>query len=753
MQRSHHLTLVAWLSVCLFSGWIAPGPSDPLPRAGYPGLARQQPRVDIATLPEFTGYSGQISYFQGDDIDFHVSSPVANNAYQLFIYREGASRQLVHVQASEGPATVNAALADAEYGFEWPATATVPGNVTAAWPSGYYLARLEEAAVVNPPPLDAWDEVIPFLIKPAAPASKILVQFPTNTWLAYDDRFGRSPYTEPRTFHTSFHRPMKRYLKWIEGATGETVSDIEGYYLRWLEQNGYQVDVIANSDIVDSSILNPGNYRLFISVGHDEYWSKPMRNTLQAFIEGGGNVLFWSSNSIYYQVRFEDDRDTMLSYKLTSYASQHDPLWGVDDSLVTTHWALPPVNLPPTSLVGLSYHYGGVGVGGYAVYRTNDWAFQGAGLHDGAVIGNYPAIGDDILAQEVDATYYGWSGGRPAPVNTAQTGTPANFTILGVQASPQSAPAVMGYYEDDQGATVFHAGTWDWWKGLFLNDPALVRITHNLLARLTQGEVSPAPIARPGSSVAVFRNGLNGYSGAEDTYLDADNPATNFATAPTLDLAHNRNGDKLAALIKFDVSSLPAAAEIISAQLVLYPLSLQSGSELKVSRLAPSSQWQADQATWSQAADQVSWPGGSATQGASQENEFIRAAQRAIGFEVAEQLRAWQADPASNRGLALRGYTAYDQNYGYTRLGFASSENKDSALRPRLIVRYACALPGDVNGDQRVDFVDVQGVADHWNGRQSDPSSGYDARYDLNHDGAVDIADVQQTAGQWGQEC
>lgn len=728
---------------------------------GVPGATGQSPvELDESAapnaLPEFVGYTERISYFPGEDIALHVSSPTANNNYKLFIYREGGTRELVYSLVSDRPAVVNADLSQAEFGYAWETSATIPGAVTAGWRSGYYLARLEKASVTAPPPLTHLNEVIPFIIKPAAPSSKILVQLSTNTWLAYNDRFGRSYYTDPRTFHTSFHRPMKRYIKWISGATSETVTDIEGYYLRWLEQNGYQVDVIANSDLIDTSILNINNYRLFISVGHDEYWSTPMRNTLQAFIDAGGNALFWSSDSIYYQTREEDNGDVMLSYKLYEYCQQHDPVFGVEDSLVTTWWAKPPVNNPETRIAGLSYHYGGFGVGGYQVYRTGDWAFQGTGLRNGDVIGVYASANDDILAQEVDATYYTWSGGLPYPTRTAETGTPANFTILGVANDSASAPALMGYYTNAQGATVFHTGTWDWWKGLFLNDPKVVQITHNVLARLSAGTVNPAPIARPLYTVRTLRQGVDGYAGAEDTTLILDAPNQNYGNATTLDLAHNREGDRKAVLIRFDVSSLGGVdpADIVAAQIRLYGVALQNGGELKVSKLLPSAAWAESSATWNQAATGAAWPGGSATSGKSLENEFVRVTRRAISFEVGEQLRQWLADPSSNRGIALRGYTTYDNNYASTLLSFASSENADVAVRPELVVRLrGCALTGDVNQDQVVDVLDIQAVAGRWNARSDVPGSGYEARFDLDRDGDIDIVDVQKTAGVWDSRC
>lgn len=719
--------------------------------------AYEGPWIDATVTSPFRGYTGKISYFPGEGIDFHVAAATSGQHYKLFVFREGGTRPLVHVQPSGLPATAVPTIADAEFGFTWETTALIPGSVTASWPSGYYLARLEPASTTSTQ-FDYGGEYVPFILKPATPShGKILVQLPTNTWVAYNDRFGRSYYTEPRTFETSFHRPARRYWAWIYGAENDTVADVEGYYLRWLDHNGYSYDVVGNGDLEDTSILNTSNYRLLILLGHDEYWTHGMKDTVQSFVDNGGNVIVFASGAIYYQSRYEDNGNTSTCYKLTDYASQHDPLWNVDNSRVTTRFAWPPVDWPEAALIGLSYNYGGANIaggpiGGYTVYYTNDWVFANTGLHNGDLVGQYPSLFDDILAQETDATYYGWWNGLPVPTNTATTQTPANFKILGVQVGNTLAPAVMGYYTTAQGATVFNTGTWDWWKGLFADDPRIVQITHNLLNQLTQGPTQPG-IAHPTVYSHVFKQGHDNYSGTVDTSLNVDLPANNYGDSPTLELMHNRPSDKRVALIQFDVSSLPSAAEVVSAQMIVYPVSLAGGTELKVSGLPPSAHWNESQATWNSPDGQSAWPDGSATTGPSLDNEFIRVTHRPVGFEVTAQVQGWLADPGSNRGLALRGATRYDQNWAYTILTAASSEHPDQTLHPELAVTYRCALAGDVDPNGAVDVQDIQATAEHWNSLAGLPGSGYDARYDLDQDQDIDAADIQQVASQWGQSC
>src|SRR5262249_20251312 len=115
---------------------------------------------------------------------------------------------------------------------------------------------------------------------------------------------------------------------------------------------------------------------LFISIGHDEYWSAEMRDHLESFIASGGNACFFGANTCWWQVRFERrdgsgsvlqaaDPTKMVCYKLAgapvggSYEGYwRDPEYGVDPARTTTHWHVPMVNRPENRLTGVSFRNG-----------------------------------------------------------------------------------------------------------------------------------------------------------------------------------------------------------------------------------------------------------------------------------------------------------------------------------------------------------------------------------------------------------
>lgn len=61
------------------------------------------------------------------------------------------------------------------------------------------------------------------------------------------------------------------------------------------------------------------SYKLVLSVGHDEYWSTPMRDNLEAWIGKGGNVAFFSGNTCCWQVRAEDNGRAFTCCRTTTW--------------------------------------------------------------------------------------------------------------------------------------------------------------------------------------------------------------------------------------------------------------------------------------------------------------------------------------------------------------------------------------------------------------------------------------------------
>ena len=74
--------------------------------------------------------------------------------------------------------------------------------------------------------------------------------------------------------------------------------------VRFLEKNGYDVSYISGLD-TDRSGGQLLNHKVFLSVGHDEYWSGAQRANVKAARDAGVNLQFLSGNEMYWRTRYE----------------------------------------------------------------------------------------------------------------------------------------------------------------------------------------------------------------------------------------------------------------------------------------------------------------------------------------------------------------------------------------------------------------------------------------------------------------
>ena len=98
--------------------------------------------------------------------------------------------------------------------------------------------------------------------------------------------------------------------------------------IRWLERNGYDVSYTTGVDSDRRGALIR-NHRVFLSVGHDEYWSGTQRANVEAARNAGVNLAFFSGNEVFWKTRWEDDDRTLVSYKETHQSAKLDPLANV----------------------------------------------------------------------------------------------------------------------------------------------------------------------------------------------------------------------------------------------------------------------------------------------------------------------------------------------------------------------------------------------------------------------------------------
>ena len=484
-------------------------------------------------------YCSPRSAAPGETLPLHVSTDAAT--FDVEVAREGADRDVVwRAGPIEGSAFETPADAAAN-GCGWPPALEIP--IGEDWRSGYYSVTLtagEQRA-------DAFLVVRP---APGGPRAPMILVLSTATWNAYNDWGGPSLYTG--STQVSFERPLARgflekpsparrkmqpepdreglwYFRWAEPLGLSVWSGGSGWatwerdFVRWAESNGYELDVAISEDLEQHPEVLDG-HRLYLSVGHDEYWSRGMRESVDAFTDAGGNAAILSGNTCFWQVRFDDAHRAMTCFK---YRADEDPVVGTpEERFVTGPWSDRRIAWPETRTIGLTFTRGGYsryglgvprGSGAYTVWRPEHWAFEGTDLRYGDDLGR----ADSIVAYEVDGVEL-TTGPDGLPVPTGTDGAPDGLEILATaparlwtQAEQPSryahepgelentAMAVFGPGWRDQvhrvtnnqacigvftkpngGGTVFNAGVTDWTCGITGGDPDVDRVTRNVLDRL-----------------------------------------------------------------------------------------------------------------------------------------------------------------------------------------------------------------------------------------------------------------------------
>lgn len=277
------------------------------------------------------GFTTDISINRGERVDFKIRTDASG--YDIEIYRIGfyggkgarriASMTVPGALAQSQPdcrTDIKTGLVDCG---NWRVSAswTVPADVT----PGVYVARLVRGDTRGA------SHVI-FVVRDDESRSDILFQTSDTTWQAYNYYGGYSLYLGPwparRAYKVSYNRPIT-----LRGSLESRESFWVNEYpmIRWLEANGYDVSYTTGVDTARRGYLLK-KHRVFMSVGHDEYWSDEQRDNVEAARDAGVHLAFFSGNAIFWRTRWEpsiapsgEPFRTLVSYKDTHDGTKIDP--------------------------------------------------------------------------------------------------------------------------------------------------------------------------------------------------------------------------------------------------------------------------------------------------------------------------------------------------------------------------------------------------------------------------------------------
>jgi hypothetical protein len=501
-------------------------------------------------------YTDQLSYQAGERVDFHLSTTA--DIVSLEILRDGGTLTTVHENATIVGNHYDTPEDFFENGCAWPVGYS--WRIPVDQMSGFYMVVCK----VRNENGEEREHEAGFFVRPTTNRANILLIAATCTWTAYNDwggvsnyvghssefMYGKSPRLSiqrpwakgfislpggaPRKPHQYATRPgdipryppiefayTRGYSKWYANAGW---ASYERLFSHWAENQGYRLDYASQHDLHFRPDLI-GDYDCVVMVGHDEYWTREMREAIERYVENGGNFARFGGN-FCWQIRLEDDGRTQVCYK--EDAHEKDPVSGTEDSArLTSFWEDPKVGWSGAQTVGLNGLYGiyaGVGHiaprqgGSFTVYRPEHWVFNATDLCYGDQFGGEAKI----FGYEVDGLDYTILDGLPEP--TYRDGAVKGTQILamglaGNWEADHGNKGTVRYYagvlvdieelmtssrygevteETKAAATrgsgmiihfhrgkgqVFNAGTCEWVAGLKLGDTETETITRNVLDR------------------------------------------------------------------------------------------------------------------------------------------------------------------------------------------------------------------------------------------------------------------------------
>jgi hypothetical protein len=497
----------------------APGPAATLRRTPVPGLRpaaiaeNRRPGDgdwwirDQGAPDEIAGFAGQSSVLPGQAVDLYVSTTARELTVRAFrigwyggdlarlVWSSGPVRGHRQRAAAFLPPARAAAAPTNTMHADWGPSLTVP---TDGWPAGAYLLRLDAASGAQ--------RYVPLTVRSARTAGCVVVKNAVATWQAYNTWGGYDLYLGPggsyadRALAVSLDRPYDQ-----QGAFLFLV--YERKLINLAERLGLPLAYLTSMDIATDPHALDGASAL-ISPGHDEYWTPAERGYVTAARDAGTNVAFLGANAMFRRVRLAPTAlgasRMVICYK-TSY--QQDPLYGVDNALVTSDFREPPDPDPESSLTGTLYE-GFPAVADFVVTAPDAWMFAGTGVAAGD---RFPAL----VGIEYDRVNPGSPVQRPIQVLSHSP-----LTCNGVNSYADSA-----YYTHPGGAGVFNAGTMRWVEsfappfyhwGLTRAAGRLTRrVTANVLRAFAEGPAAARYPARdnlrelnewPGDPIAARHN-------------------------------------------------------------------------------------------------------------------------------------------------------------------------------------------------------------------------------------------------------
>jgi hypothetical protein len=252
-------------------------------------------------------------------------------------------------------------------------------------------------------------------------------------------------YCGPNT-QVSWDRPYGKYCQVVNAPLSQGSGEFllwEFPLAYWMEKAGYDVSYISN---VDTHADPAGLMRAkaFISVGHDEYWSRAMYDNMLDAVGKGLNVAFFSGDICWGLIPFLPS-SRGHQHRIITRVGKFGPI-NESDTRASEYHLFKETAPSEGMLIGASSTLPVVGVADWICCDEKNWIFADCGMKNGDRIKNL----------------VGWEWmGTPAPIADLSVVAKGIVKVKGEQGEYAST-----IYPGPKDNWVFNAATIWWANGL-----------------------------------------------------------------------------------------------------------------------------------------------------------------------------------------------------------------------------------------------------------------------------------------------
>lgn len=282
---------------------------------------------------ETSGYALSHSIYVGEKLKLNITCPTKTFFVKVFRvgFYDGKDGKIVH-QSGKTPCIKQ----DLSKPQSWKTSLTLE---TKGFISGMYLLLIIDN--------EGYFNYIPVVLKANDSKARALFSVPIMTMQAYNtwsgaDTYGKNDDFDKRLRTVDFRQPYNSHF-----GTGKYLKYVHSLIV-FIEELKLDVEYVADTDLhfENRSLLNK---KVFISAGHDEYWTIEERNNVLNARKAGVNTLFFGANAGYWNTRLiKSPVDNSL--KMEVYKSAKE-----DPNKINPTIKFRDMNKSESELTGLEY--------------------------------------------------------------------------------------------------------------------------------------------------------------------------------------------------------------------------------------------------------------------------------------------------------------------------------------------------------------------------------------------------------------